>query len=139
MDVRARPSSAPTGVARVPAWAYAWWLVIGALAGFGVASLLTIGVLLLLAAAVLAGTALAVPVLRSRAVVAVPAGVAVVVAYLAWLNRAGPGEVCRTTSTTQQCSDTWSPWPFVAVALVLVLASLVLARYLRPGAAVGPR
>jgi len=46
-------------------------------------------------------------------------GAAVPVLYVAWLNRDGPGRVCTVTASTTSCVDEWSPWPFVALALVL--------------------
>src|SRR4051812_1621232 len=115
----------------VAPWAYGWWLVVGALAGIGIAALLSIGVVLLAAAAVLAVIGARTPALRNRSVVAIPAGVGVAVLYLAWINRDGPGNVCKTTGTTTTCTDQISPWPFVAVAVVLIAVSLVLARRAR--------
>lgn len=49
------------------------------------------------------------------------AGVGALPLLLAYLNRDGPGNVCKH----QACSDEWSPWPFLAVALVLITVSLV--------------
>ncbi len=106
---------------------YAWWLVVGALAGLGVAALLTIGPLLLVVAGLLALAGARIPALRGG-VAAIPAGVGLVALYLAWLNRSGPGDVCETTATEVHCSQQWSPWPFVAVAALLVAVSVFLAR-----------
>ncbi|GAA1963307.1 hypothetical protein GCM10009798_24090 [Nocardioides panacihumi] len=107
---------------RPPApWHYALWLLVGALGGLGVLSLLTIGPILLLAAG--AVTVLCVVLrLLNRSVTAVPAGVAVPVLYLAWLNRGGPGDVCDANV----CTEEWSPWPIVAVAAVLLGIGAVL-------------
>jgi hypothetical protein len=119
-------------------WKYAWWLVVGALLGLGVAALLTIGALLLLLAAVLAFIGSRTPALRNRSALAIPAGVGVVALYMAWINRDGPGTVCHTTLTETTCVDQTSPWPFVAVAVALVAVSVVLVRR-RPGPLVSPR
>lgn len=128
-------------IMRPPApWHYALWLLVGALGGLGVLSLLTIGPILLLAAG--AVTVLC-TVLRllNRSVTALPAGLAVPVLYLAWLNRGGPGDVCDPNG----CTGEWSPWPFVAVGVILVGASVFLwSKYPRvvaalfPGAATPP-
>src|SRR3954454_660713 len=115
----------------VPGWSYAWWVLVGALVGVGIAALLSIGVLLLLLAAVLAVIGARTPALRNRSVVAIPAGVGLAVLYLAWLNRDGPGNVCDTQGTTTTCTDQVSPWPFVAVAVILIAVSVVLARRAR--------
>jgi hypothetical protein len=112
-------------------WAYVWWLVVGALVGLGVAALLTIGAALLLLASVLVLVASRVPALRSPAVGGGLAGIGLAVFYLAWLNREGPGTVCHTTATSVDCTDEWSPWPFVAVGVALVLGSVLLVQLLR--------
>src|SRR5689334_3008526 len=126
---------------RPPApWHYVLWLLVGALGGLGVLSLLTIGPILLLAAGAL--TVLCVVLrLLNRSVTALPAGLAVPVLYLAWLNRRGPGDVCDANG----CTGEWSPWPFVAVAVVLLGVAVVLwAKYPRivgaflPGGATPP-
>lgn len=114
-----------------PKWGFVWWLLVGAMAGFGVASLLTIGAAFLALAAILAAVGLVVPALRTRAVSAIPAGVGLVVLYLGWLNRGGPGRVCTTTPTQTSCVDQWSPWPFVAGAAILFVGAYALARTLR--------
>jgi hypothetical protein len=118
-------------VQRVPVWSYAWWLVVGALAGMGIAALLSIGLVLLLLAGVLAVIGARTPSLRNRSVLAIPAGVGTAVLYLAWINRDGPGNVCETTGTTTTCTDQVSPWPFVVVAAVLFAVSVILARRAR--------
>ena len=105
-------------------WKYTYWLIVGALAGLGIAALLTIGLLFLLLAGALALIGARTPALRNRSVLAVPAGVGLAVLYLAWLNRDGPGRVCHTTGATTSCADQWSPWPFIVVALLLAAVSV---------------
>lgn len=130
---------APADRGRPPWWSYPLWFAVGALGGLGVLAILTIGVVLLLAAVVLGGLTVAATRLASRAdpattalrlrsVVALPAGVAVPVAYLAWLDRHGPGTYCHAVSGGTECDAQWSPWPFVAVAVLLVASSVLLAR-----------
>ena len=50
-------------------------------------------------------------------------GIAVIAGYLGWLNRGGPGDVCTSTASSTSCTSETSPWPFVAVAALLVVGS----------------
>lgn len=115
-------------IARPAPWAYGWWLLVGGLLGVGIAGILTIGVFVLPVAIVLAVTGALRPALRNSSAAATLAGLALPVLYIAWLNRGAPGRVCETTGSSTSCSDAWSPWPFVVVALLLVAASIALAR-----------
>jgi len=114
-----------------PWWAFVWWTVVGALLGLGLASILTIGLVLLLVGCVLAVVGCLLRPLRNHSAAAVPAGLGLAVLYLAWLNRGGPGRVCETTGTNTSCIDAWSPWPFLVVALLLFAATVVLVRLTR--------
>jgi hypothetical protein len=108
--------------------AFAWWCVAGAGGCFGVLSLLTVGPFVLLGTLFLCGW------LLSRfnfgwAMGGLLSGAALPLLYVAWLNRDGPGEVCTRTATSESCGDESSPWPWVAVAIVLLLSGfVVLAR-----------
>lgn len=110
---------------------YAYWLLVGALVGLGVAALLTIGLAFLLVAVVLTVIGLRTPALRDRSMLAIPAGIGLAVFYLAWLNRDGPGRVCSSSGTSISCVEQWSPWPFIIVAALLVLTPVVVARFRR--------
>jgi hypothetical protein len=80
--------------------------------------------------------------LRHRAsLVGVPGlvtGGSLPVFYVAYLNRAGPGTICRAIASGQECSQEWSPWPWLAVGLALFLGGLVwyVGRRRRAAAAV---
>ena len=103
--------------------AFLGWCVAGAAGCFGVLSLLTVGPFVLLGTLFLCGWLL----YRFNfgwAMGGLLTGAALPVLYVAWLNRNGPGEVCTRTATSESCGDEWSPWPFVALALVLVVAGL---------------
>ena len=103
----------------------------GALVAFGVVGLATIGLFLLALASVLLVVAFAVPALRRPSVPGVLVGLSTAPLYIGWLNREGPGTVCTTTADSISCTDQWSPWPFVAVGVLLAgagVALLVLAR-----------
>jgi hypothetical protein len=105
--------------------AFAGWCLAGAGGCFGVLSILTVGPFVLL------GTLLLSAWLLWRfnvgwAMGGLLSGAALPVLYVAWLNRGGPGQVCTHTATTESCTDAWSPWPFVAVAVVLAVAGIVV-------------
>jgi hypothetical protein len=99
--------------------AFVAWALVGALAALGVASLLTIGLALLVSAAVLAGLLLWTRAARGWSPLGAGVGAAVVVGYIGWLNRGGPGNVCHPIERGVSCEEQWSPWPFFAAAVVL--------------------
>jgi len=53
-------------------------------------------------------------------------GAGVLPLVVAWLNRDGPGDVCRTWADGQSCTEEWSPWPWLAAGVALVAAGIVL-------------
>jgi hypothetical protein len=122
-------------VTRPPAWAYLWWLAVGALLVFGFLAQLTIGAPFFLLGVVLAVVGALRRATRSFAVSALPAGLALPLLYVAWLNRDGPGTVCTTTTFSQTCEEQWDPWPWVIAAVLMVAVSVgltVLTRVLMP-------
>ncbi|HEU4568727.1 MAG TPA: hypothetical protein VFR99_11890 [Marmoricola sp.] len=104
--------------------AFVAWALVGALAALGVASLLTIGLVFLVCAAVLAGLLLWIRAARGWSPLGVGAGAAVVVGYIGWLNRGGPGNVCHPIERGVSCEEQWSPWPFFAVAVMLAVLAV---------------
>jgi len=107
---------------------YVAWALVGAFVGLGVLSLMTSGVVFLLAALILLVICLLLPAFRNKSAAAVVSGLGLPFLYLAWLNREGPGEVCEQTDTSVLCYDTWSPWPFLVVGLVIIAIGIVLVR-----------
>ncbi|HEX3929658.1 MAG TPA: hypothetical protein VHW64_03065 [Nocardioides sp.] len=106
--------------------AFVGWLVVGAVEGAAVLSILTIGPFLLLLALILSGLLLW-RVDFGWGMAGMISGAALPVAYVAWLNRGGPGPVCSSYADGgQTCTDAWSPWPFVGVAVALLVAGLVV-------------
>ena len=103
----------------------AYWILVGALSGLGIAGLMTIGILLLAAAAALFLIALFVPAVVKAALPAALIGVAAAPLFIAWLNRNGPGEYCRPDGCTEQ----WDPWPFATAGIVLMLIGAALTWY----------
>lgn len=57
------------------------------------------------------------------------AGLSLPLFYIAWNNRDGPGSVCWVTATGGGCSGRLDPMPFLFVAVMLVVSS-VLAQWL---------
>ncbi len=95
------------------------WTAVGALAGFGILALLSIGGFLLVGATLAAIVLLSV-IGPHRATFGVLVGLGAAAAALAWLNRSGPGVVCTRDADAQSCVEQWSPWPWLAAAVALV-------------------
>ncbi len=94
-----------------------------ATAASGAAALLAALVAVLVVVAVRGG------VRRPRAELAFLAlsGAGVLPLVVAWLNRDGPGDVCRAIGDAgQECTEEWSPWPWLAAGVALVAAGVVL-------------
>lgn len=104
----------------------AYWVLTGAVASIGVAGILTIGFPLLLVALLLVIVGIAWPLTRNHGLGALLAGFAAAPLWLTWLNWGGPGEVCNASGT--QCGDRYSPFPFLAAGLVLIVAGVWLSR-----------
>lgn len=106
-------------------WFVGWFLVGG---GFmlGMLTPLTIGVFVI-SAAVIAAIALARMHRPRGELLGLISGLGVPLLYVGYLNRGGPGEVCTTARDgSQSCTEQWSPWPWVTVGALLVLAGVVL-------------
>jgi hypothetical protein len=99
------------------------WAVIGAAVALGTVSV--IGVFVLPLATITALLALRWRAGR-RGLTGIISGLGAPLLYVAWLNRDGPGEVCRTlASGGQSCTDEWSPWPWLVAGAFFVLAGVV--------------
>jgi hypothetical protein len=101
------------------------WAAVGAGAVTAVLTVLTIGFFVLLATAALA----AVLARRAGGRLAGPGllmGAGLLPLYVAYLNRGGPGMVCTTTSTGGSCVQEWSPWPWVAAGLCLIVSGIAV-------------
>lgn len=107
------------------------WMAVGLAYAVGILAVLSVGLVLL----VLAATATVLLSSRGRGHVAPPgilAGVGVGLLYVAFLNRAGPGLVCSTTATGgSQCVERWTPWPWLAIGLALLVAGGFWFRVMR--------
>lgn len=112
-----------------------YWGLVGTLASFGIAAVMTVGVFAFAAAVILA---LLGAVLRidSRGLSGMVVGAAVTPFYIAFLNRSGPGWTCTRTATSTSCGEQLNPWWFVTVGIALVaLGTVLLVRRLRPARA----
>ncbi|HEY8981580.1 MAG TPA: hypothetical protein VIU15_18585 [Streptomyces sp.] len=104
------------------------WAAVGACAATGVAAILSIGPVLLVAAAVGA-----VVLLRKGprdASAGSLTGLALLLFHLAYLNRGGPGSVCHAVSGGSTCTDEYTPVPFLAGGVLLIAAGFVVHRLL---------
>ena len=111
--------------------AYALWCLAGAGLSLGVLSILTIGAFVLLVTLGLCAWLLW-RIDFGWGMLGLLSGAALPLLYVAWLNRDGPGSVCTTSATDVSCVDELSPWPFVVVAVLLVVAGLLaFVRYRR--------
>jgi hypothetical protein len=104
--------------------AFLGWCAVGAALGLSVLTLLTIGPFVLLVTLMLIGFMLW-RVDFGWAMAGMVSGAGVPVLVVAWLNRAGPGEVCTRTATELRCEDEWSPWPLLVVGVALLVIGVV--------------
>jgi len=112
------PSASPVPTGLRWAW-FAAWLIIGAGYALGLLGAASIGLFVL----PLAVAATIVAARRQHAGSGLPgliSGLGIPLVYVAYLNRAGPGTVCTTVSGGQDCTDEWSPWPWLAAAVILL-------------------
>jgi hypothetical protein len=108
-------------------WGYfVAWAVAGAGVTLAFLAALSIGPYVLVLAAVWTGALLTRRSARGPAAFGAIAGAAAPAFWLAWTNRAGPGDVCTTTRSGSMCAEEWSPWPFGIVGAVLLATGVAL-------------
>jgi hypothetical protein len=101
-------------------WFIAWMLT-GTGYALGILGGLSIGPYIL----VITLAATIVLVTRTGSGVGLPgliSGLSLPLFYIAFLNRSGPGTVCTSTGTSQSCVEEWSPWPWLAIGIVLLMS-----------------
>jgi len=104
-----------------PRWPwFAVWLIVGASYAVSILGAASIG-LFLLPLPALATILLARRPHANSGLPGLISGLGIPLLYVAYLNRAGPGTICTTTSAGQYCTDEWSPWPWLAAAVVLLV------------------
>ncbi len=107
---------------------WAWfiaWSATGAAYALGFLGAFTINPLVL----VLPVVATIILANRPRAIGGIPglaSGLSLPLFYVAYLNRSGPGTICRAFGTYgQECVEEWSPWPWLAIGVVLLVGGCV--------------
>ena len=53
------------------------------------------------------------------------AGAGLVLIYVAYVQRRGPGTVCWQTATASGCDEYLNPWPWLVVGITLVVAGIL--------------
>ncbi|MEW2050924.1 hypothetical protein [Streptomyces sp. NPDC005476] len=110
---------------RVAGWGwFLGWLAVGGLAGVGLAAILTVGIALVLVAAVGAGLLLWQG--PRNATAGLVAGPALPLLYIAYLNRSGPGNVCHTVTGGQTCIEEYPPIPFLFGGVIFLAAGFLI-------------
>lgn len=132
-------ATADVGPARREWAGFVAWLMLGAAYAIGLLAMLTVG--LFIVAIALVPTVLLWRKRRAdREMLGLLSGLGLPLLYVAYLNRDGPGTVCTTgRDASRSCTDEWSPWPFLAVGILLLLVgagAFVAAR--RSAGARGP-
>jgi hypothetical protein len=101
-------------------WFWAWALV-GCTAALGFVSL---GVLVLAPVAVTAWLMASRPTIR-RSAFGLLSGAGVLLLYVAWLQRAGPGTTCWVAARASGCDQHLNPLPWLAVGIALFVGGIV--------------
>jgi hypothetical protein len=110
---------------RTATW-FGLWAVAGAAGALGVLTVPTIGIIVLPAALVL-GAVLAWRAPRRMAGPGIVAGLGLPLLYVGYLNRGGPGLICTALPGGGECTQEWSPWPWVGAGLLFALAGVTLS------------
>jgi hypothetical protein len=96
------------------------WLLVGVGYALGLIGIASIG-LFVLPLPVLATVLVVRRLPATSGLPGLISGLGVPFLYVAYLNRAGPGTVCSPVTGGQECHDEWSPWPWLAVGVVLLV------------------
>ncbi len=109
----------PAAAFAPPRWRwFLAWAAVGVLLPLTLLGAFTIGVFMIPLAG-LGALALARRPAARQGVVGLVSGCGLPLLWVAYLNRSGPGQVCTTTATSQTCTQQWSPWPWLAVGLLV--------------------
>ena len=117
-----------TAAARVqidPRVRFVLWAVVGAGGCLALLGALTIGIFVGPVAALLAFVLL-LTTEADRSMVGTVSGMSAPLFYVAWLNRDGPGEVCRVEEHLTACADQWSPWPWLVAGVAFAAVGIVV-------------
>ncbi len=111
--------TSPQTLSRLPWVWFTAWLLVGAGYAVSIVGIASIG-LFVLPLPVLATVLLVRRQLATSGLPGLISGLGVPLLYVAYLNRAGPGTICTTVTGGQECNDEWSPWPWLAVGVILL-------------------
>jgi hypothetical protein len=112
------------GDSRAWPWFLAWFLV-GAGYAVGLIGILSIGIIVL-PLAIVASLVLARRAPARRGLPGLIGWIGVPPLYVAYLNRAGPGNICTQITGGQTCTQEYSPWPWVVAGCLLVTVGVVV-------------
>jgi hypothetical protein len=101
---------------------FAAWTLVGAGTALALLTPMTIGPFVALGVLVVVAALLRWRGRPNCSVAGLLSGAGLIPLYVAYLNRGGPGEVCSAIRDGQECADEWSPWPWLAVGVLLVTA-----------------
>ena len=97
------------------------WVLLGSAAALGAVSL---GPLLLLPSALVAVLVWRRPRAR-RSAFGLLTGAGMLLLYVAWVQRDGPGTTCRHTATASGCDQHLNPLPWLVLGIILVAAGFL--------------
>ena len=101
-------------------WFWVWGLL-GSAAALGFVSL---GVLVLAPVAIVGVMMASRPTIR-RSAFGLLSGAGVLLLYIAWLQRSGPGTTCWHTGTASGCDQHLNPLPWLLAGLALFIGGIV--------------
>jgi hypothetical protein len=117
------PATSPPALLRLGWVWFAAWLIIGVGYTLSLLGAASIG-LLVLPLPVLATILLARRQHAHNGLPGLISGLGIPLLYVAYLNRAGPGTICTAITGGQDCNDEWSPWPWLAAGVILLVLGL---------------
>ena len=53
-------------------------------------------------------------------------GLGLPVLYVAFLNREGPGNICKVSASSISCTEEWSPWPWLLVGIAFLVVGVAV-------------
>jgi hypothetical protein len=107
---------------RRPAAPWGWfaaWFATGTALVLGILGAFTIGIFILPVAAA-ATIYLATRRGATVGIAGLISGLGVPLLLVAAFNRSGPGDICTSNATSSSCVEESSPWPWLAIAVVLI-------------------
>jgi hypothetical protein len=116
------PVTSPLTLSRLPWMWFTAWLLVGAGYALSLIGVASIG-LFVLPLPVLATVLLVRRQPAACGLSGLISGLGIPLLYVAYVNRAGPGTICTAVTGGQECNDEWSPWPWLAVGVILVVLS----------------